>query len=181
MISISRFPLLSQRLNCISPRYGEANPCREIIWPLPRPSMKLIEVNSSDVCCLKFELDQLLHFAFAEGQYWIQFSSHKILIVSSSMSLTYLDELSPLILLSPSLTLLPCLTRWRASNGATSSLLCTLKDVTCFFRNPNLFFVPECSRAPDKVGQIRESEFGGSEISFLPPPQLASAHRDQAI
>lgn len=55
---------------------------------------------------------------------------------------TYLDELSPLMLLSPSLTLLPCLTRCLAVNGATSSLLCTLNEVSCFFLKPNRFLVP---------------------------------------
>lgn len=60
----------------------------------------------------------------------------------SQRTRTYLDELSPLILLSPSLTLLPCLTRCLASSGATSSLLCTLNEVSCFFLKPNRFLVP---------------------------------------
>lgn len=46
------------------------------------------------------------------------------------------------MLLSPSLTLLPCFTKCLASSGATSSLLWTLNEVTCFFLNPSRFFVP---------------------------------------
>lgn len=32
---------------------------------MPKPSMKLMEAISSDVCCLKFEFDQLLWVVFA--------------------------------------------------------------------------------------------------------------------
>jgi hypothetical protein len=62
------------------------------------------------------------------------------------------------MLLSPSLTLLPCLTRCRASNGATSSLRCTLKDVTCFFLNPNLFLVPVCVRTECSRGERTQQQ-----------------------
>jgi len=40
--STSRLPLRSLRLNCMSPRYGDAKAWRETICPAPSPSTKLL-------------------------------------------------------------------------------------------------------------------------------------------
>lgn len=56
---------------------------------------------------------------------------------------THLPPLSLLKLPSPSdETLVACFTKCLAVCGTTSSLLCTLNRVTCFFLNPRRFFVP---------------------------------------
>lgn len=68
-------------------------------------------------------------------------------VVVVVVAVTYVAELSPLRLPSPSDdTELHCLTKCLTSSGTTSSLRCTLKDVACFRRNPNLFFVPSVSK-----------------------------------